>query len=102
MHIINTTCAHLKGIQLNISNFEISMTISKYLDTSYISNLEGDIAVLQDYSKTHEKEATTCASKFKDDGQAYSFHDQTIQHIYGRLERKKLRSSFYIDEYGRK
>jgi hypothetical protein len=43
------TLCSFEGITFNISNFETSMTILKYLDTSHISKLGRDIAVLQDH-----------------------------------------------------
>ena len=87
MHMINTLHIHLNELDSHIFNFESSMTIAKYHDTSHMSKLERDIAVLQDHLEIHKKEAITWASKLQDDGQAYSFHDPTTQCIREILKR---------------
>lgn len=61
-----------------------------------MSKLERDIAVLQDHLEIHKKEAITWASKLQDDGQAYSFHDPTTQHVWEILEREKCSLHFEL------
>lgn len=54
-----------------------------------MSKLESEILVIEDHLKSHEKYASTRASRLKKDGQATSFHNQTTQHVYEILEREK-------------
>lgn len=63
MHMIGILHIHLNELDSRISNFESSMTIARYPDTSHMSKLERDIIVLQDNLETHQKEATTWTSK---------------------------------------
>ena len=52
---IGTLHTHLKELDSHISSFETSMLISKYPDTSHMSKLERNIAVLQHYLKPMQK-----------------------------------------------
>lgn len=65
------------------------MTTPKYLDTSHMSKLESKTVVIQDYLKTCENDAITWAFRLKEDGQASSLHDQTIQHLWEMLKDKR-------------
>ena len=58
MHTISIFHAHLNKLDSHVSNFKTTMTTSKYLDTSHMSKVERDMAVLQGHSKTNEKDAT--------------------------------------------
>ena len=76
MRTINTFHTQMNELDSCISLFKTSMTTSKYPDTSHMSKLESEIAVIQDHLKTHEKDGITWTSKLKEDGQASPLHDQ--------------------------
>ena len=59
MHTIGTLHINIQELNSRMSNFESPMTIAKYPNTSHMSKLARDIAVLQDHLHTQKTKATT-------------------------------------------